>query len=189
MALENILNKINENAHLKAKEIENKAEAQAQEIIKKAEEEASQLRQRIVKEESSRIAEIFHRNIVAARLKSKGEILEQKRQKVDLCFDKALEGLIRLEDGLYLRLAGNMLAAVKFSGKAEIIFSHNDKLRISAEFVRNINPEISLGFSDELRAGFILKGKGIRFDNSFEKILASRRQDLEPQVAKILFKE
>jgi vacuolar-type H+-ATPase subunit E/Vma4 len=187
MALDNILNKIDENASFKAKDIENKARAQAQGIINKAEAEAEQLKVEIVKQESSRIDGVLQRTIVSARLKSKGEILEHKREKVDACFNKALEGLIHLEDDLYRRLIGNMLSELNFKGKAEVVFSDNDKSRINADFVRGINPELALVFSDELRAGFILKGKGVRFDNSFEKILASRYQALEPAVAKILF--
>ena len=187
MALDDILKKIDENASLKAKDIESKARQEAQDIIANAQAQAEQLSLKIIKQESARIAGISQRNIVSARLKSKGELLESKRAKVDACFDKALEGLIHLEDGLYRRLIGEMLSAINFKGKAEVVFSHNDKSRIRADFVHGINPEFTVAFSDELRDGFILKGKGVRFDNSFEKILASRHQVLEPEVAKILF--
>ena len=187
MALEGILNKIDENASLKSGEVVAKAESQAKEIIEDAKEKAEQLRQKMIKQEAVRIDEVSQRNIVSARLKSKSELLEQKRRIVDLCFDKALEGLAGLDDGVYRRLIANMLGGVNFPGKAEIIFSNNDKQRISPEFIGKINPELTLGFSDELRAGFIIKGKDVWLDNSFEKDMESMRQDWESAAAKILF--
>jgi V/A-type H+-transporting ATPase subunit E len=89
-----------------------------------------------------------------------------------------------------------VLAEVK-TGEEELIFNPEDKKKFGKKFVATINEKLkaedknaNLSLSDETRdisGGVILKEEGVENNNSFEALLAMRRDDLEAQVAGILF--
>ncbi len=68
---------------------------------------------------------------------------------------------------------------------------------ITEAFVNEINSELTqkgklgkLSLSDEIRdfkAGFILEKNGIEINNSFEALISSMKDELEYEVARLLF--
>lgn len=82
-----------------------------------------------------------------------------------------------------------MLSKIHLAEEAEIIFSPDDKPRISQEYIHKIKPHLKVSFSDNIQGGFILKTKELLIDNSLGSILANVHQGLEPKVAPMLFKE
>lgn len=189
MALQQILTRISEDAKSEAQNIVASALKETDEIIQNIEKEASLLKDKIITTTRTEEEFIFRKEVIARRLMAQKDILKTKKSQLDNCFQEALNILLNLDEGLYRNLIKNMLTKINFKQEAEIIFSVHDKSRISQDYVHKIKPHLKLSFSDDMRGGFILKTKDLNFDNSLGNILASLRQELEPKVAGILFKE
>ena len=188
MSLEQILSKISEDVQLEAENIIRAASRQADEISDQIGKEASLLKDKIIATGRAEAEFIFRKETISKRLEAQKEILKVKKHQLDDCFREVLAALIDLDDNLYRNLINNLLAEIDNKQEAQIIFSDHDKSRISQDYIRKINPHLKLSFSDDLAGGFILKTKELNFDNTLANLLDGMRQELEPEVAEILFK-
>ena len=66
--------------------------------------------------------------------------------------------------------------------------------KLSDDFLEKLNKQtdktLNLTFSEEKRnieGGFILKGKGIENNNSFESLIRMERDNIETKIAELLF--
>lgn len=189
MALEQILAQILADAKLEAESILRAASNEMDKILESAAKEAALLKDKIIATARSEEEFFFSKEIVARRLSAQKEILQVKKSQVDNCFSESLDMLLTLDDSLYRNLIKNMLTKINFKEEAEIVFSNYDRSRISQDYIHKINPHLKLSFADNIKGGFILKTKDLIIDNSLGNVLVSLRQDLEPKVAEILFKE
>jgi V/A-type H+-transporting ATPase subunit E len=189
MGIEGILLKISEDVKLEAERILADASKEAEDILKETEKEASLRKDKIIAVGRAEEEFAFGKEVVTTRLSAQKEALGKKRSQIDNCFNDALNGLLNLDVELYRRLIKGMLTKINFQEEAEIVFSTEDKSRINQDYVHNINRHLKLSFSDDIRAGFILKTKELIFNNSLDNILNDLRTELEPKVAEILFKE
>ena len=189
MALEQILARIIEEARQQAQDIIDSTLKEKNSIIQEIEKEANLLRQDIIDRGRSEGEFFYRKEVIAKKLKAQKGILQAKKSQLDICFQEGLETLFNLDTPLYRHLISNMLSQIHLKEEAEIIFSHHDKTRLSQDYIHKINSHLKLSFADNIQGGFILKTKELLIDNSLDSILASLRQNLEPKVAQILFKE
>jgi len=189
MALEQIFAKISEDAKAEAHNILDLACREVDKILADANKEAAHLKDKIVT--GARAEEEFNlrKENISQRLSAQKEILRVKKAELDNCFQQALEILLNLDDDLYRTLVKKMLLKINFKEKAEIIFSVPDRRRISQEYIHKLNSQLKLSFSDDIQGGFLLRTEELIIDHSLVNILGSLRQDFEPRVAQILFKE
>lgn len=163
-------------------EAEERAEARKREIIERAEEEAEQRKRR---------AETL------VRLERRNRILEAKQEEIEAVFHTVLERIGDLERQHYLQILENMLIEEVDSGREQVILSPEDREEIGEELLDRVNGRLkklgrdgSLSLAGETRpmsAGFILKEDGVENNNSFEELMATSRDELEGEVARILF--
>jgi V/A-type H+-transporting ATPase subunit E len=180
-----------------ALEICKDAESKSEEIISAAEDEAEEIKKRIIAQAKSEAADIKDRKKTLASLENRKSILTAKQKEVNEVFDTALSEVRELEDLDYDSLIEEMVLAEVKTGEEELIFNPEDKKKFGKKFVATINEKLkaedknaNLSLSDETRdisGGVILKEEGVENNNSFEALLAMRRDDLEAQVAGILF--
>lgn len=189
MALEQIFVKIFEDAKLEAENIVHTGLEEADKILASAVKEAALLKDKIIAASRSEGEFTFRKEVVSQRLRGQRELLKTKKIQLDNCFQDALDMLLNLDDNLYRNLIKNMLTKIDFKEEAEILFSTHDRTRISQDYIHKLNRHLKLSFSNDIKGGFILQTKELIMDNSLDNVLTSLRQDLEPKIAQILFKQ
>jgi V/A-type H+-transporting ATPase subunit E len=199
VALEGILEKINRNAEEKVEAIREEGRLKRREIISRAESQARERSERIVVKATEKAELERRRSSVAAELRRRKEILSEKQTLMDECFRAALDELLKLPDEEYRSLIRTMLLRIASSGDETVLVSPDDEKRIAAGFIDRINAELkeagkngSLKLersSPTVRGGFILRTEEVEVDCSFGTLLAQLREDLESDVAAMLFGE
>ncbi|NLZ93176.1 MAG: hypothetical protein GX922_04040 [Firmicutes bacterium] len=175
------------------------ANARAKEaaIMAKAQEEAAAKVAKITAAVEKQINEQRRRHQTIAELDARKAILAAKEDLIEDTFKQALARLQGMETKAYQELMSNMLLAVAQTGTEEIIVSATDKPRFTAELLSSVNAELArqgkqgkltlAAETRETQGGFILRGGDIEINNSFAALLRMQRDDLEPEVAAILF--
>ena len=87
-----------------------------------------------------------------------------------------------------------MIKKAAASGQEEIIVSPEDREMFAGGLLEEINGKLGLNLrlSDESRdiqGGFILRAPGIEIHSSFEALIRMERDQIETEIADILFQE
>ncbi|GAA0721849.1 V-type ATP synthase subunit E family protein [Clostridium malenominatum] len=157
------------------------AEEKKNEILKKAEIEGSNKKERLISN---------------AHLQVRNRKLEAKQEVIQKVYEKALEVLNKLPKDEYLSFVKNRLLTLNIDGDEEIILSSIDNF-IDETFLKEINTELnkmgkngSLKIGEERRnfkGGFILYKNGIELNNTFEGLILSIEDELEPSIIETVF--
>ncbi|KOR25860.1 V-type ATP synthase subunit E [Clostridium sp. FAM 1755] len=196
-SIDNLTGKILEEAKVKKEEIIKEAKQAEKDILDKKIAEAKIIEKNNI-EKSQRESVIRRERILSnAELKVRNEKLKSKQKVIEGVLEKALEKLGQLSKEEYLYYIKERILTLPIDGDEKIIISSKDKLLITEAFVSEINSELSkkdklgkLSLSDEIRdfkAGFILEKNGIEINNSFEALISSMKDELEYEVARLLF--
>ncbi len=135
--------------------------------------------------------EVVRRRLTVADLEVKKLLLSAKKQAVDEAFEESLKKLLALPKEEYAALVESMIASAADDGDV-VVISENDKNVLTKAFFDKISAKIGkkLTLSDTLgnfRGGVMLLGKGVDKNLTFESELALLRDEVEPEVAKIMF--
>ena len=182
--LDNILNKISDDAkkkadevvknaedlaNIKAKEITDAAENEAAKLIESAEAEALRVKERI----SSGVA-----------LDIRNKKLAAKQESIEKVFEKALEILNDMERQEFEKFLMGYLKSANIKETDEIILPD----RYKSIDLKKINPHLTLYQGDRvISGGFVLVSGGIERNNTFAALLDFYRGDLEPLIIQKLF--
>ncbi|MDY6825899.1 MAG: V-type ATP synthase subunit E family protein [Bacillota bacterium] len=192
-----IIERILGDAKARADEIMQGAEEEKEKILSEARQKAENQETHILEQARKDAEEQKRRIIGVAQLEARKEILSSKQELISEAFDQALNKLEDLDDETYLDVIGNMLLEQVETGSEKVSCSARDMKRIPAAFWQEINDKLAqhgkqgrLTLSEEtrdIRGGFILLSGGVELNCSFEALLEMQREDLEPEVAAILF--
>ena len=195
--IENIKGRILNDAEAKISKIIKEAEKKAEEIVAKAKETAINKAKEIEGKseyEANERKRIIHSMV---ELGIRKDILSAKQEVLCKVFDEVQNRINALTGEEYEKILISMLLQTIESGYEEIIMSKKDINRISPDFVSKVKEEFKkAGKSTEIKltmedvdfgGGFIIKGKGIEINNSFLAILNMKRDEIEPDVAEMLF--
>lgn len=135
--------------------------------------------------------EVVRRRLTVADLEVKKLLLSAKKQAVDEAFEESLKKLLALPKEEYAALVESMIAFAADDGDV-VVISENDKNVLTKAFFDKISAKIGkkLTLSDtfgNFRGGVMLLGKGVDKNLTFESELALLRDEVEPEVAKIMF--
>jgi len=195
--VEKIKERILADAEQKAAEIIADAKKQAEEIISKAKAEAVRRSEEIHKQSENEANQ--RKRIVNSmtELEIRKNVLATKQEVIEKVFDEVLNRLNALKGKELEEILFPMLMASVESGDEEVIVSEQDMSKISSEFIEKVNAALKKkGKKGELKltsgkihstGGFILKGKGVEINNSFEALLRMKRDEIESIVAESLF--
>ena len=197
--VDKIKEKILQDAEVKANEILEKARLQAKEVLEKANQKAALRAKEISQKSAYEISEKKRIINSIVELEMRKDILTAKQQSIDEVFDKVLERMNDLDDSKYEQVIFDMLIASVESGEEEVVMSESRRSKLSADFISKANKTLEaagkkgkLKLSDETRnisGGFILKSQGVEINNSFEAVIRLYRDEIEPKVAEIFFRE
>ena len=184
------------------------AEERKESILKAANEEKAKIiakKQAVAKQEEEAMSEKAkieaktrrERIVSGAELKARNEKLAAKQSVIDSVFDQSIEELCKMSNDDMKKFIKNMILNSDITGDEKIILNKEGKSLLDKSLLTTINNELKasgkkgeLTISDEVRTfkgGFILEKDGIEINNTFEDLVNSSRDDLEFEVANVLF--
>lgn len=196
---ERISQRILSEARSQAEELLAGAAKKSAAVIAAAEKEAAQNKEQILEKAKKEIEEQKKRILGLAQLDARKNMLAAKQELLTEAFQQALQKLINLEEEEYWGYLRQMLLASMQTGAETIILSPRDKARIPHKFWDDLKKELInsgragkcfLGpESPEIKGGFILQSEELEINNSFNALLSRQREELESEVAAMLFEE
>jgi len=197
MAIQDIVKRIIGDAQKKANDIGANAARQGDEILKDAKARIKRIIDEYVERGRAEADRARKQLLSQARVKARKASLGAKGEAIDEAFVRAIDDLAALDDDRYKGLIRGMLLGLDLEGDCEVMVSSRDRNRITRAFLAEIQDEfnrkgagVSLNPSTQdadISGGFIIKTKRSVYDNSFHSIINARRDEIEPEVAKILF--
>ena len=194
---EKIVERILADARQQAEAIVAEAKEKAAGILAQGEKEAERSRQEILERARTTAEERRRRIVTIAELEGRKALLAAKEALLEEAFTTALQELQQLDVPTYQRIIRSLLLASVETGSEEVVVSPADKDRVTPAFIEKINKELrnqgrkgnlTLVMENRpLEGGFILRSGGVDINNSFAAILKMQRDELEPEVAAILF--
>ncbi len=194
---ERIIEHILNDAKAKAAEIKDEAARKTREIMTEAQKEAARSQEQILARARDEAAETKRRILGAAKLDARKEKLAAKQELIADAFRQSLEELCAVDDRSYSSILQRMFLAAAETGTEKVFLSERDRARIPGSFWEELNAalkkagkkgELTLAEENrEIQGGFILQSGGVEINCSFEALLDMQRDELEPEVAGILF--
>jgi len=197
MSAEKITAKILADAQAEAQKIREEAQKRAKEIISRAKKEVGQIREEAQKEAQAQTVEEKKRVLSRAEMEVKRSALKEKQVLIGKVFELALQRVEGMKGGEYSKLMEDLLLKAVEDGDEEVIISEETKGKLGGGFLERVNQRLRTGgkkgglsLAEERRqidSGFILRKGKKEVNCSFESLLGSKREELEGEVARILF--
>lgn len=195
--IKNLTSKILKDAEERKEKILASANNEKEKILSKRREEAKKVEAEILEKAKLEAENKKERIISSAELEVRNKKLEAKQEIISEIFERSVIELCDLKE---TELRGFFKAVVlnsKITGTEKVILNENGKKVITNAVINEINEElVKKGVKGELtlstetgsfKGGFILEKDGIEINNTFEALVSSLRDELEFEVARILF--
>jgi V/A-type H+-transporting ATPase subunit E len=199
MSLEKILERIRQDAQGEIDKIKSNVSATVDDITKKAQADAETLKTKLLEEAKNEAEQHKQRIVSMEKLELRNALLDEKQKAIDIAFQKALDGLIKMDINRYRKMLVDMIVSNVATGDEEIILSKKDKTRLGDGFIKEINRQLAKNDkkgnlimskdSYDMIGGFVLRRGDIELNSSFESLFKSSRDDLESEVSEKLFSE
>lgn len=181
------------------------AEERKENILASAEEEKSKILSRRVNVAKEEQAEIIakaeseaktkkERILSAASLKVRNNKLTVKQEVMQSVFDASIEKLTALSKDELLGFVKNSILSLGEIGDQNLILNAEGLELVDIAFIYELNQELGDKGNIHLspnagnfKGGFILEKNGIEINNTFEALVSSLRDELEFEVARVLF--
>jgi len=149
----------------------------AQEILQKAEADAKSKKERVIS---------------SAKLKVRNNKLAAKQEIIDEVFEKSINKLTELSKEQFLNFVKNSILSMNLTGKQTLILNETGLKFVDDSFIDELNKEAKATIAlsktaGNFKGGFILENNGIEINSTYEALVSSLRDELEFEVAKVLF--
>lgn len=195
--INNLTNKIMDDAQLRAKSIIEEAKKEEIDIISKKVSEAEKIKAQMIEKSKEEGLRKKERIISSAHLKVRNDKLTAKQEMISDVFEKSIEKLNAMNDKEFLAFMKSSLLSANLSGDETIVVSENFKKAVDDKFLKSINEELNkldkagkLTLASEernIKPGFIVIKNGIELNYTFEALVNSYREELGYEVANALF--
>ena len=195
--VERIIRRILADAQAEADVIEAGELDKAAAVVAHAEKSAARRREQILERARKEADEQKRRLLGALQLDFRKEMLLVKQEIIECAFRESLDRLANLDQESYLLLLRQMLLSLTESGEEVVVLSARDRARIPSAFWDDVNRLLikagrkgKLSLSEEtmdIPGGFILQAGGIEVNCSLRSLLEMQRDQLEPEIASLLF--
>ena len=149
----------------------------AKEILDKAEIEAKSKKERVIS---------------SAKLKVRNNKLAAKQEIIDEVFEKSIDKLTSLSKEEFLNFVKSTILSMNLSGKQTLILNEQGLKFVDSSFIEELNKKVNAQITlsknpGKFKGGFILENNGIEINSTYEALVSSLRDELEFEVAKVLF--
>ena len=199
MPLENLLERIQQEAAAQAEQVRKEASAERDAILEEAKAQAAAAAQKILDDASRAAKATEERARASGELEARKLILAAKQGLIGQALEETVRTLAEMPDESYRGVLSRMLvrsAQGLGGGDIEVIVSDEDRGRVTPAFLASVSDQGELGgrvtfrLSEESRAtggGFILRKGKIESNGTFPALATARREDLEAVAAGLLF--
>lgn len=195
--IKNLTSKITSDAEAKRESILAKANEEKDKILDKKEVEARKLEAEMIAKAEMEAKTRKERIISGAELKVRNEKLEAKQEVISSVFNMSIDSLSKMSDKEIKDFIMNTILNSQIAGDEVVIINEKEKGIITEDFIKEVNTNLSnngrigkLTLAKEVRdfkGGFILEKNGIEINNTFEALVEALRDELEFEVASVLF--
>ncbi|KYH30310.1 MULTISPECIES: V-type ATP synthase subunit E [Clostridium] len=193
--INNLTNKIIEDAEATAKQIVDEARIKEKNTINKKVSEAEKEKKIILSRAESEAKIRAERIVSNAHLQARNMKLSAKGETLDNVFKAALTKLNALPQEEFLKFMKDSILSLDIDGDEEVIVDENNSA-VTPKFIEEVNKalkakgklgQLKLSFKKNLSGGYIIAKNGIGINNTFESLIKSSRDELEAEVASVLF--
>ncbi|HSW09694.1 MAG TPA: V-type ATP synthase subunit E [Bacillota bacterium] len=193
MSIERLVKRLDEQVDREAEAMFESARKEMAELDAREEDRAAAL-VRAIRDRADREAEAGRQRVLSeGRLRARAILAQTRRAVLDEVFEAARARLAADRSPEYRERLLSALSGMA-KGTGQMILSPADRQSLGPWLVAQANARsgASLQLSEETRpllGGFVLVTGPVEINVSLDAILAERREDLEPQVARVLFGE
>lgn len=181
--LNNLTQKILEEAKFKADEIIQDAKVKSDGIINSKVKEAQDLKLKTIGRAESEAVLIKERVISNAELRVRDEKLKVKQEVIDRVFKESKNALLNIDDKVYIKFLQSNIKDLSLKGNEVLVVPENRK-----EKVMTLKLPIKVSKNESLESGFIIKDEKTLLNFSFDSLVDFLREELETEIAQDLFK-
>jgi V/A-type H+-transporting ATPase subunit E len=190
LGLQEILNKIKEEADLKRREILDKAISERDRILQDADNRVKEILAKAQQEKEKLVIQRLNALIADYEIRSNVEIAKVKRDILKEIYGKVQRHILE-DKGIYSEIVKRLFEIVELNGDEEIFVSENESV-ITKDFIEKLNKEKgwNLRISEKpvkISGGFIARGSHSTIDASIEKLMEILQEETEVHVSNILF--
>jgi V/A-type H+-transporting ATPase subunit E len=190
LGLQEILNKIKEEADLKRREILDKAISERDRILQDADNRVKEILAKAQQEKEKLVIQRLNALIADYEIRSNVEIAKVKRDILKELYGKVQRHILE-DKGIYSEIVKRLFEIVELNGDEEIFVSENESV-ITKDFIEKLNKEKgwNLRISEKpvkISGGFIARGSHSTIDASIEKLMEILQEETEVHVSNILF--
>ncbi|MCE5197323.1 MAG: V-type ATP synthase subunit E [Negativicutes bacterium] len=197
MSLESILSKIILDGQTEGSRLISEAQVRAAAIRQQGQDEAEIRRQQIL-QQANREADEYELPLLSiAKLEARKSRLLAQQEVIQGAFDRAQAELRSLPQEESQALLKQLLLEAAVTGNEEIMVEEQDRKLYSPSFLAKVNlalmmsgrkPGLKLSEQTAITGGgFILRAEDIEINATYPALIKEIRDELEPQVVKILF--
>ena len=190
--VKNMTSKILKDAEAGKENILAAAEEEKNKIISKKVSSANEIAQEILEKAEVEAKSKKERVISSAKLKVRNNKLAAKQEIIDEVFEKSIDKLTKLSKEDFLNFVKNAISSMNLSGKQTLILNKQGLEFVNASFIEELNSKVNAEITlsetvGNFKGGFILENNGIEINSTYEALVSSLRDELEFEVAKVLF--
>ncbi|MGL5068387.1 MAG: V-type ATP synthase subunit E [Sarcina sp.] len=195
--LENITSKIKKDAEVQRDAIIAQANENTQLIINKKESAAKKDAADFLEKSKSEAITRKSRILSSANLKVRNDKLVAKQRVISDIFDKTKSDLNNMSDVDFKKFVSDKILNSNIVGDENIIVNESKKVAIDEAFIKELNAKlIAANKKGELKissingtfeGGFIIEKNGIEINNTFDALVDSLRDEMEFEIAKVMF--
>ena len=190
--VKNITSKILKDAEAGKENILATAAEEKDKIISKKVSSANEIAKEILDNAEVEAKSKKERVISSAKLKVRNNKLAAKQEIINEVFEKSIDKLTQLSKEDFLRFVENTILSMNLSGKQTLILNETGLKFVDTTFIEKLNKKVDAQISlsetpCKFRGGFILENNGIEINSTYEALVSSLRDELEFEVAKVLF--
>lgn len=192
--IERITQRIALDAQEQVNDILRKGRDEAAEITERFRAQADRERTAFSEQNEKAAAEREERLVSMAHMEARKVTLAARQEMVEAAYARALELLREMPEHVYIDVLAKLMAEASTGGEEEAVFSKKDRARVGKKAVDAANKKYgkSITLSDstvDISGGFILKGRNVEVNCTFETLVRLQRAETAGAVARTLFPE
>lgn len=182
--LDNLTQKIVEDARAKAEEIVKEAIEHKEAVINSKIDDAGRESQKIIDKAKSEAVLLKQRKVSNAELQVRDKNLRIKREVMNRVLEEAKKRLENIDEEQYAKFVDNNLKDLKLNGNELLVVEKGmeDKLKLGSNY-----PKIAR--DEHVESGFIIKDENTTLNFTFKALIEYAREELESELVSILFDE
>lgn len=192
MSIEKITAKILNDAKEQAEDTLTDAKLQGESILEEASKKAEEIKGSSYLRGEEEKEKLISRRKSVADIDGRKLALEEKQRLIGICFEKAIEKIITMDEATYMNFLVENIKKTKVL-KGQIVLNSKDRESIGDKLVKATKEAIKgseFTLSEETRkikGGFLLKEGLVYINGTVENIVEEAKDDLLPDVADKLF--